>query len=1600
MPYLATYSHGTGYLAAGVGNKQQIVGPVVADSGNWYLLRLTTGHWEMAKSTDGGESWTEQDSANRPVSADWLNGSSSGATAIRQGTVVFDSGTDRIYCFNYILITTTVELQVGVTYFDTSTDTWSGSVVSQGTNYDRDAQVSHLGLATVQASSTAIYVHHIGATEKIMGTDYGRTRVSTFNPSTNSWTGTPQNLNHGLQVDSGPGPIAIYNGTPYAIEARSAGLFLWSNVASSPTNQGSVGDTSTWSTVNVSPYTLYAAEINSTWEMGFQEWGENNPVNHDWQWSTNPNSTWNEVLIQTTPDNLWGRDGHPIIIDGDVRYFFYIRRHDSGTAWYIGVVTKNAGGSFTSEEVLADDLDGGGNFLYATLVSPDTGADDAVFALTYSDGVPVELKTLFWDRGGTGQSGLTREHTTDAVTVVPGAITGLAFPNIMHGHVVFGFATTIPPTVVGVNPSNHSQMVFFSNWSRGMDDDAWVQIDSRSFADDIMSMSVSTGAVTAIACQLANGDVYVGAYTASSNTWGDAPPRWWRDTQTFINGPIFTPRLVAQPGDPGEGNYGAIAVWRAVSGDKMWVFYHGPDGGKTRIFWSAAKQDALDGEFNSLDGGYFSPPQPLDPTNSDDQFLALADHRVAATDSSGSYSSWVGYPRPYVLYTREGASQTNLVARVGWSTSLFEMWTDASSGNFQLRWPDHYNGSNTWETSGNIAYNASAATVEAAFESFTQVTAATVTGSGTQNDPWIVSIDDYQGFTGYHPQPINLFEPLQGTLSGGAVYVGVPTQEIDLGVVKHQRRYGGWDRFRRDLSAYYAANVPRLTAVLGTDDKPVLIQLPYSGSNAKDDVGEWDTWDPANTQVLESGIGTKTVHSNAGEQVPLQVTGMAGSHGIQPANVWFEARYLIFIEASTQHLIWAYKILFDDDIQTSYNPVTEIDWSYYTVATEPTADQLLSWVDWDESRHPYRGFGFLPSESGAARPWHFWPLVDAAWPAIEGVQSRGMYAIPTATDWWGSNFATSDDVGVTQARVPFRHGLWVDSNEGFHRIDWKQNRSVLGFQYKTPSQSHFQWVTEEKPVATFSTTPRLIGSWAVAQEGDVLHIVTQELNHDGSAVEIWAYFYHRYNMLTHTLTIEDELIHEIDNSNGTAGNPQQNVTTFANERMDRPSIAVRSDGHIAVYHLDDPRERTAGFWGKEVAISVRDTGGTWTKHTGWMPAGNYIGHLHGSIVYGASDRLHVLGFNQDVGSSFYWLWHQSMDTSGTKDTQETIITPSISNTWTSQNWGFAWQESGSTYVEFIYVYRPTSTGSKVYSIEFESGADPTLPTPHVLNNYTGSDFLHRKFNWATANEWASGAPAKLGSATYFVGFFQDNQTFSSLVHYFNGLVYHRKGGYGKPYEFPRYLAMDRGRDGDGFPVPSPTNTVPFEDERFLPDFMGTSIYERDGDTYIALTSDNYLLEHYLAVIEELTHTTDAVLAAKNEEHTTDAILRKTTLRVHETNALLQVEGGAVSLEHSTNVYLVRTNDHTTDAILAFLLGHTTDAHLRATMARTHTTDASLAKLQKHTTDAVLAQVVTVNWTGNVSPVFDDEAPSVTKPVLQETGRGGKSRRPGVRTIKK
>ncbi|MEW6156754.1 MAG: Ig-like domain-containing protein, partial [Verrucomicrobiota bacterium] len=89
-----------------------------------------------------------------------------------------------------------------------------------------------------------------------------------------------------------------------------------------------------------------------------------------------------------------------------------------------------------------------------------------------------------------------------------------------------------------------------------------------------------------------------------------------------------------------------------------------------------------------------------------------------------------------VSNTSTNAAATNVVIStkvegVAPVPEVQQIWTNATSGNFKLTFGE--------ETTGDIAYNSTAANLKTELERLESISKVTVTGAGTQNDPWIIT---------------------------------------------------------------------------------------------------------------------------------------------------------------------------------------------------------------------------------------------------------------------------------------------------------------------------------------------------------------------------------------------------------------------------------------------------------------------------------------------------------------------------------------------------------------------------------------------------------------------------------------------------------------------------------------------------------------------------------------------------------------------------------------------------------------------------------------------------------------------------------------------
>lgn len=96
------------------------------------------------------------------------------------------------------------------------------------------------------------------------------------------------------------------------------------------------------------------------------------------------------------------------------------------------------------------------------------------------------------------------------------------------------------------------------------------------------------------------------------------------------------------------------------------------------------------------------------------------------------------------------------------SDDLQEVYNNATGGTFTLTYDSI--------VSAAIAYNASAATVETAIEGLSNVTAATVTGSGTASTPWVIRFVTDSGS--------GIMTADDGSLTGGTSTVTLATIDI------------------------------------------------------------------------------------------------------------------------------------------------------------------------------------------------------------------------------------------------------------------------------------------------------------------------------------------------------------------------------------------------------------------------------------------------------------------------------------------------------------------------------------------------------------------------------------------------------------------------------------------------------------------------------------------------------------------------------------------------------------------------------------------------------------------------------------------------------
>jgi len=211
--------------------------------------------------------------------------------------------------------------------------------------------------------------------------------------------------------------------------------------------------------------------------------------------------------------------------------------------------------------------------------------------------------------------------------------------------------------------------------------------------------------------------------------------------------------------------------------------------------------------------------------------------------------------------------------------------------------------------------------------------------------------------------------------------------------------------------------------------------------------------------------------------------------------------------------------------------------------------------------------------------------------------------------------------------------------------------------------------------AANNPTTQFQSMWAY-QVADILHIVTQEATAGGADVR-----YHTFSMATDTWGTKDEEI-EI---------PAQ----APNSLTEGVSIALRSNGNVIVLYSGDTDSIMGTAWGR--CDYARKVGSTWTVgvNVGGQALEQY--HVAGSVVIGASDRMHFFWRNGAPAD----LMHRSLSSA---DALDTAVAADLT-TGGDPCRGISYVSGSNTVVKVPYLDGDLSVSSVRINV---SAADPTI----------------------------------------------------------------------------------------------------------------------------------------------------------------------------------------------------------------------------------------------------------------------------------------------------
>ena len=1517
---MADYAFSADYF---IQNEQANRGPFYdSTSGDYYvLLQSQDSTWdvEMWRSTDDGDTYSEQDASNAPTPG--------GASQSQYGngaTGVYVSGTRRIYVF-YWVMTSSVEFTLRATYFNIATNAWHTSTWDSSQACHTDAATNAKTIDVEYRTTTDIGVYYMGQDEKVMGSPYERMNFEVFNPSTNAWAGSAVEVENGIGYDIRGGGFTYDNSgdvicTASYYAASGSRQHIYKIVSGTDTDHGVTGNTAPFSNEHSQISSVYSGLSTEEFAMAYRSSAATDVLRYDY--STSPTTTpWTSTSVDS--DNAWaetGDTGASICFVGTKRYLFAYK--DGTTNTEVHCWTKDGAGSWTEVGMIYEhSTSAATRQLRVNHLKTDT---NEFFGFVFD---PVlnydQTVAVIWEEGGA----ITRTKTAsvDAKLVPPeGVLPNITMPDVVLGDGHVKRISTLPGNIFviyGVAKDNAKELILLANFHHGRDNE-WTEVKSlHTFANDIKSLHVNSdnNSEVSVTVQLDNGDVYWGVHYPKQiagtydNEWD-----WRRDTHQWANGSYLTPRLVASPGTPDD--FGAIAVgdFHDSSGNepRAWIFYHKKVSTTNKIMWRASKHDEDNGEYNSV-GGYWTGEQRLDPDSTDDEYLGIGMYRKPEL-------GWSVSDTPQILYTREGASATRLIKRQVWPAVYFDMYTDATGGTFDLTWNDHWQSTNNIQTITSINYNSTAATIKSKLEGATNVTTVTVTGAGTKANPWHVQFTSYRA-SGIPNECVAYFEPDSSNLTGGTAYVAVPTTEVDITAVKHQSRV-------RSLRAYYNGSTPGpddhqryYVPAIGTDNEPLITQSEQS-IDYDWNYGTVENWP---WEVQESGIGTHNVAQDT-NGYPMLFYESALANGQDNDRVWH--RIILMVDDTSDDLKLYQAIDRDTDVTDptlAWSPTSVQGWTVEATYTRTGTDENPVHFHGFDINHVIGEMEWI-EEVGTNLKW-FWrrphlPPDDLQSKETDYGWEWNPLVADETYDAPDSDYATwsAQALGIEYSGGSFR-SVFMDSNGDLHKFTFRGDHKTIAHQFLDSAdvgdgETAFEWTAWKATHQTWSTTAQYIVAFDMVQDGDTVHLVTLEKNHDGSSADVWRYYYYKGSLTSQSWSVTAETVNTISQPSGQTGMPRESTG------MDWPRIALRSDDYIAVLHIGTPSIRTGSTYAHNLAVSVRNTSGTWTLYDSWRTSGDKaVWSGPASLVYGASDRLHVYWDEYNYGTSQYDKIHQSMTTTGTKDTA-TVYT-SLTSTPHSVVRGQALAFDASGWKCQYFYERITSGKIQVYVIEHASSANPTISADTFINSDDGdSDYATLIYDEAGENIGVWDV-ARIGNNSYLVGMVDDLYTTSF---YFYGMWVWWQGTYQGDWSIPKWLYRNVKAAADGGDVTGTDDheTWPLQHTIDNGAVLGVGAWTRSSTDYlwVNLSSVDY---NHRDLIQFEAPTTPAII----KDHTFDAIIKALGTEVDHTFDAI--------LESATEVAI----DHTFDAIVMeeSQLDHTFDAHVIIKGEEDHTFDAIISQ---------------------------------------------------------